>query len=134
MQTNTGLHEARDGTDREETVEIVRGDDALRELGIENVVGIKIDVEGHEPDVVRGLVSTLETKHPIVFWEAFNASDAKLTVDLLAGLGYRNFSHLGRLTRERKLLGSITSILKPPLRRQGISEDTIFSGLNIATP
>jgi FkbM family methyltransferase len=45
------------------------GDEVLRELGIEDICAIKIDVEGAELSVLRGLQETLRTRRPAVIFE-----------------------------------------------------------------
>jgi len=134
MQTNTGLHEARDGTDKSETVEVVRGDDALRELGIENVVGIKIDVEGHEPDVIQGLEATLRRSQPVVFWEAFSRASASQAETILREFGYCRFEHLGvPQTAGPRILRSLQLLGRTPLKLVPLEQCAHFSGLNMAT-
>ena len=134
MQTNTGLHESKDDSEDSEIAEVVRGDDALQALGISNVVGVKIDVEGHEPEVIRGLEATLQSSHPVVFWEAFNARDAELTSNLLLRLGYKEIFHLGRLSKKNRFFKQLTRLVSPSLSKQNISDETVFSGLNVARP
>jgi FkbM family methyltransferase len=132
MQTNTGLHESKNGSEDEEIAEVVLGDDALQALGLSNVVGVKIDVEGHEPEVIRGLDITLQTNHPVVFWEAFSLIDATRSVESLKRLGYRYFYHLG--------LKSSSAMHYFPLRLHKrlpelmpLDHKVIFSGLNVAS-
>lgn len=45
------------------------GDELLGELGVGDICAIKIDVEGAELDVLRGLVTTLRSKRPPVIFE-----------------------------------------------------------------
>jgi FkbM family methyltransferase len=42
----------------------------LDEFGLENVCLIKIDVEGMEPDVLRGAKDTIHRDHPVLYVEA----------------------------------------------------------------
>ncbi|MDA7876983.1 FkbM family methyltransferase [Akkermansiaceae bacterium] len=51
-------------------VQVVRGDDYLKEQGIGKPNFIKIDVEGHEPNVLRGLKKTIAESRPVVMFEA----------------------------------------------------------------
>ena len=134
MQTNTGLHDSKNGSEDDETAEVVRGDDALQELGASKVVGVKIDVEGHEPEVIRGLEATLESSRPVVFWEALNASDANLTSYLMLQLGYRDMFHLGYLHHQKHFLRRISRLSSRPLTRQAICPEIVFNGMNIAMP
>ena len=55
--------------DRTTAVMVERGDDVLARLGVERVAAIKIDVEGHEPEVLKGLQATVATHRPFVIVE-----------------------------------------------------------------
>lgn len=46
-----------------------RGDEVVQELGISQIAAIKIDVEGAELEVLRGLRETLSMLHPPVIFE-----------------------------------------------------------------
>src|SRR3954468_12370548 len=48
------------------------GDDLLREMGIEDVAAIKIDVEGYELEVLSGLLQTIRQKRPAVIFEVLS--------------------------------------------------------------
>lgn len=74
---------------------VVRGDDELSRLNITDEVAImKIDVEGLEPDVLRGFEQTIRKHHPIIFWEAFSHEVAGQSVEILKQMGYQHFYHL----------------------------------------
>ena len=60
----TGIHE-RTG----QTAVVRPGDEVLAERGDPSIVLAKIDVEGFEPDVLRGLTRTLDRCRPVVFFE-----------------------------------------------------------------
>jgi FkbM family methyltransferase len=65
---NLGI--GRIATEGELSVEVVRGDDFARtEIGT-TVDFVKIDVEGHELEVIRGLAETFRSDRPIVIFEA----------------------------------------------------------------
>lgn len=64
----TSLYQRAEGTE-EMTVDLVRGDDIVAELGIEQVDFIKLDVEGHEPNVLNGLAGTLARCRPLIMME-----------------------------------------------------------------
>ena len=85
-----------------ESIQLRKGDDVLetspsdRELSL-----VKIDVEGHELQVVRGLSKTLLSQHPIVLFEVMpgvaSPSHGKSDiVGALRELGYKNFYTLAR--------------------------------------
>jgi len=60
-----------------ETVRLESGD-ALVAAGLERPHMIKIDVEGHEPEVFSGLVQTIRTYKPIIFFEHIFLSEDQL--------------------------------------------------------
>ena len=41
----------------------------MREIGLDKLDLVKIDVEGHELNVLRGMVNCLALTRPFVFWE-----------------------------------------------------------------
>jgi FkbM family methyltransferase len=69
---NTGT--GRIAEDGAETIEIVRGDDFLAAHASGPIRFIKIDVEGYEAEVLRGLSGTLGAERPVVFYEAFRTA------------------------------------------------------------
>ena len=101
-------------------VTLARGDDLL--LAEEVVDLIKIDVEGFELDVLRGLHSTLERHRPIVLAEALPSRIDPTTgttgvADLLAGLGYVPFEMLWRRRSRVKWLDALlTAVLGTRIR------------------
>lgn len=56
----------------EQWVPVLRGDDAISGLDLEAIAVVKIDVEGGELEVVRGLVSTLEQFSPLIVFEVLH--------------------------------------------------------------
>ena len=87
-------------------VAVLRGDDVLRSLDLGPVAAIKIDVEGGELDVVKGLPETLSAHAPPVFCEilpvlepghdtaelhAFRTARQEELLRILHGHGYAAF-------------------------------------------
>jgi FkbM family methyltransferase len=58
--------------DREMSIFAVRGDDILKALGVLSVALIKVDVEGAELEVLRGLTDTLINGRPVVVFEVLH--------------------------------------------------------------
>ena len=76
------------------SVEVVAIDDLIRERGLRSPSLVKMDVEGAELEVIRGMKATLQAHRPVVICELDDATEAGLEqkIDelsaLLAGLGY----------------------------------------------
>lgn len=58
---------------------------------------LKIDVEGLEPQVLRGAVKTIARCRPLIYVEADRAEHQQEIISLLDGLGYRLHWHTPRL-------------------------------------
>jgi FkbM family methyltransferase len=75
-------------------VEVVAVDDLIRERSLRPPSLVKIDVEGAELEVIRGMEATLRAHRPVLICELDDASEAGLEAKiadlsvLLAGLGY----------------------------------------------
>ena len=69
----------------------------LDEYKLKDVDFIKIDVEGHEVNVIRGAEETLENNSPIVFIEVLHKElkKAYTALDALKDLGYSQIMHVG---------------------------------------
>ncbi len=109
-------------------VPVARGDDVLAQLDPSQPLAIKIDVEGFEVPVLRGLAKTLRTRAPLVFVEVADAHQrragfsAQELRDQLEGIGYRAF--VLRL-RRRRLFGR--SLVMAPLTADATGEvDALF--------
>lgn len=83
-------------------------DEMTRRFGVPT--HIKIDVEGHEGEVIRGARTTLNTCSPLVFLELHNdlirseGGDPDSVVSELLGAGYEAFDHDGRKARRTSLV------------------------------
>jgi FkbM family methyltransferase len=68
---NTGTGSFANSGNEGETLSLpIRvGDEVLADQNIKNIHFIKIDTEGFEPFVLRGLKNTLELCRPLVFFE-----------------------------------------------------------------
>lgn len=79
------------------SLQIRQGDRFMLEEGRHAPVGlIKIDVEGMEPQVLEGLTATITAHEPVVLFEVMNEDALKLSKDILASCGYRDFFTLER--------------------------------------
>lgn len=80
-------------------LELIRGDGFAAEAGLKRLDFVKIDVEGHEPLVLRGMVETLKKFRPAVFMEWSGATDENFSYSELISLipdEYRVFQFLDR--------------------------------------
>jgi FkbM family methyltransferase len=60
------------------------------------VAMVKVDVEGHEAEVLRGASRTLETSHPVVVTEAHDSVALRDLEEILVPLGYEAIAIRGR--------------------------------------
>jgi len=69
LGTGTFVESYLDDKTKGEQLQIVTGDVALSELGIDKIKLIKIDVEGYEKPALKGLRKTLQASRPFVVFE-----------------------------------------------------------------
>ncbi len=80
-----------------ESVKIVRLDDFLTDEDLKQVKVLKIDVEGFEPEVLKGAAEIIRWSHPLIYLEVTDAwyknhgSSAKEVIDSLRNLNYDLF-------------------------------------------
>lgn len=67
----------------------------LDSYGLDNVSMLKIDVEGNEPQVLKGAVETIMRSRPIVYTEAADMHAAVACADMMEPLGYRHAATFG---------------------------------------
>ncbi|MBG0791610.1 MAG: FkbM family methyltransferase [Desulfovibrionaceae bacterium] len=67
-----------------EEISIRHGDAAVRDLGLDAISAVKIDVEGYEPLVLTGLAETLRAHRPLIVFEHSEAN--RDSYDGFAGL------------------------------------------------
>ena len=84
------------------TIQQVALDSFLIDEVIKNINLIKIDVEGYEANVLKGMKKILKHK-PTIFFECIEKNTAKLTQEILSSYGY-NFYEIDDLT------GNITKV------------------------
>jgi len=75
---------------------------SLDSYGLDNVDFIKVDIESHELEMLKGAVDTLERCNPIIFIEdpthfynVKNNKNVPTGLDFLCSLGYTNEQYLG---------------------------------------
>ncbi len=76
-----------DGT--QVSVRVRRLDHAWEEAGMPQIAFIKMDVEGAEPDVVRGALHLLQSCHPTLLIEANTSEHLSILRQLLLPMGYK---------------------------------------------
>lgn len=72
----------------EEIVDFVSVDDYVTQRGINRVDILKIDVDGHEPDVIASAANTIRDFRPIIFLEINDTDDMQQMIRELCDLGY----------------------------------------------
>lgn len=76
-----------------ETVETITLDSALDQSG--RVLGVKIDVEGHEREVINGMRRILAENRCVLQVEVWTEDHGTHIEEILSGLGYRNALRIG---------------------------------------
>jgi len=108
-----GFAPTEDGLDRVE-VAVVRADDALRELGVApaDVGLVWMDVEGYEPQALKGLGEILARAVPMVFEFSPNRYDAATKGELVARLAahYTRMHRLAHATDQPAPIAAIAAI------------------------
>jgi FkbM family methyltransferase len=66
--------------------EMTTGDRVVEQLQISHIDWIKMDIEGGEPDALRGMTQTIKNSRPRILFE--NGPGAKETIGLLREVGY----------------------------------------------
>jgi FkbM family methyltransferase len=61
--------------------------------GSDAIAGVKIDVQGMEIEVLRGMEAILRRQHPKLVIELHAGVDRSVVLDLLEGMGYRTSAH-----------------------------------------
>lgn len=70
-------------------VEAITLDQLMENYPDEKLVGIKIDVENHEWEVLSGGIQTIRQHYPIIMAELWNDSKKEQCLNILTSLGYR---------------------------------------------
>ncbi len=70
-------------------VEAITLDQLMENYPDEKLVGIKIDVENHEWEVLSGGINTIQQHYPIIMAELWNDSKKEQCLHVLTSLGYR---------------------------------------------
>lgn len=91
--TGTGSFTTQNTQSQTLDLPIRNGDEVLAELGVKNVHFIKIDTEGFEPFVLKGLNETLKRCRPLVFFE-WAQEEKRLFNDFPAKLFPENYTFL----------------------------------------
>ncbi|WP_406170437.1 FkbM family methyltransferase [Streptomyces sp. NBC_00996] len=89
-------------------VEVTTGDEVLDGRAVDL---IKIDVEGLEPQVLRGLEKSIRVHHPAIIAECLDKAALSRLRETAFDLGYRHIQHLGS-----RGPAPVTADLVPPAR------------------
>jgi FkbM family methyltransferase len=75
---------------------------------------IKIDVEGHEPEVLQGAQRVLRRDGPVVLFEVLAGADGRACVETLRACGYSRFFNFKRTLAGNRggITGYVESLLK----------------------
>lgn len=76
-------------------IPVRRLDDCVEDLPPTPVALVKVDVEGMEPEVLRGGIGLIERHRPLIFAEAWDHDAHARVREVLAPLGYRHTKTFG---------------------------------------
>ena len=94
---SSGLSPSGEFSGQSITVELVNGDEWLQQHNITNIDAVKIDVEGHEMQVLKGLSQTLQQNRPVIMIEILASTLARFdhtpaeVYGFLNGIGYKAY-------------------------------------------
>jgi FkbM family methyltransferase len=102
-----------------EMISLKVGDQVLADLDAKNIDFMKIDVEGHEKDVLLGLDSTIKENRPVVFieWDRVNDSENWVANEAFMATifpGYERYALIWNTSRiywHKKSFGRIRRLL-----------------------
>lgn len=116
-----------------QAIYVVKGDEVINDLDIDEISLIKVDVEGGELEVMEGLASTLENHKPFLFFEVLNHYLAATNEPIDQGtIDFRNGRH-ARLDSLLRDLGYAIYNILPGDRLKEVSklEPEVSSDLRI---
>ena len=94
------------------SVRVERGDDFIlpRIAANERIVLVKIDVEGHEPNVFRGISGVLRQHKPVIIFESLSSSHLLSCRQVLEPLGYLRFDAVHKDWEDKGYAGKLLSL------------------------
>jgi FkbM family methyltransferase len=72
-------------------VEVVALDEFFESTAHDNIRVVKIDVEGLEPEVLRGALNIINQSRPIIFFECIDTASGSNVQNILSSFGYAFF-------------------------------------------
>jgi len=82
----------------------------LDSLGLAACHVIKIDVEGFEPQVLRGAERTIRERRPVLYVENDRQANQQEVLSLIAGMGYTMYWHLPPLFNPKNFNGNAENV------------------------
>jgi FkbM family methyltransferase len=94
---NAHIVTAEEMTEPRAKISVRNGDQLIRKEDLLPPMLMKIDVEGHEPEVIAGLQTTIERHTPVIVMEILARALGKVSpmAELLSARGYRVFKMSG---------------------------------------
>jgi FkbM family methyltransferase len=109
-----------------ERVPVLTADSFMEQNGLPRLDLVKMDVESHEPSVLRGMAETIRKFHPTMIIEIWNNGVAQAVEQELDGCGYLYFPitndgpprSQAHITNDRPEIGYINYLVcKPPVAK-----------------
>jgi FkbM family methyltransferase len=121
------------------SVRVELGDSFIQPLirADERVVLIKIDVEGHEPKVLKGILNVVRRHRPVIIFESSSRAHLSSCTEILESVGYMRFDAVQKDWEDKGGIGKLltfvlgrTEISLKPIDR---SQDHFYSSV-VARP
>jgi FkbM family methyltransferase len=101
-QSNSSTHSVLDLNDESATIEVeaVTIDSFLKESNVKRIDFVKIDVEGHEIEVLKGMKDTIKANLPMIICEIHNEENWHHFIAFIKDMGYETRTLRSQMPRQ----------------------------------